>query len=407
MTRARLLVCVAAMAALPAFAWACGPAPDRSPKTPQTIVAAVASPSPPGSAPALRTTNPAPELSHARAFELVAGWQLCAIVKDTLHCRDAIKLDKPLALEPPAIANVAVTSASFGRDFGCVVTRTGAVECYGGNHFGQLGANVREEKHDEPLVLPKITDAKRVVSGPMHACAILASGKVACWGKNQFGENGSATQYLEAARELVEPEIVPGVEDVRELALAWDATCAVTSRKEVWCWGRSKTDEQRAARGDASEVAAPDLTLFGVTSIVANESSFCGVKDGSVVCWGETYMLDAAGPRKSAMRFEVPGATRVSLGANHGCALSSSGAVYCFGSNYNGELGVPKHEGDYTPHAPAKVEDLPYAVDIVCGSSFSCAVTARDEVFCWGRFNWQQNDEGAMSATPVKLRVVD
>jgi alpha-tubulin suppressor-like RCC1 family protein len=402
MTRARhevvTLSLLAPVAATALAVVACRePAPAPVPRA-QPIVAPIGS----ASSSALHVAVPPPEAPRERPFELIAGWQLCARVNDALHCPDKIEPDKPLSAAPAAIDGVAVASASFGRDFGCVVTRSGAVQCFGGNHFGQLGARVREEKHDAPLTLPNVAGAKRVVSGPFHTCAILENGKVSCWGKNQFGENGSATQYLEAARELVEPEIVNGVEGVTELALSWDATCAVTRKKEMWCWGRSKTDEQRAARGDSNEGAASVDALAGITSVVANESSMCGVRDGAVVCWGDTMMLGGS-PRGGLHTLVVPGAKRVSLGANHGCALTASGDVYCFGSNMNGELGVEIRQGDYMPHAPAKVEGVADAIDVVCGSAVSCAVTAHDDVLCWGRFSWQEAD-GA-NPSPRKIRV--
>jgi alpha-tubulin suppressor-like RCC1 family protein len=349
--------------------------------------------------------SPPPEAPRERPFELIPGYRLCARIGGELHCRDTVDPDRPLAAEPPVtgLDGLDVTSAAYGRDYGCVTTRAGAVECFGGNHFGQLGAGIREDKHDAPIALPGLRDARHVAAGPFHACAILAGGKVACWGKNHAGENGSDTSYLPAARELVEPHVVRGVEDVTELALAWDSTCAASQDHRVWCWGRAKLDEQQAASGESNETPSPVASLAGASSLTANESAFCAVKDRRVVCWGDVMMLDPKGAGRSVSVVGVEGARRVSLGSNHGCALDAVGAVYCFGSNMSGELGIPRQDGDYAAHEPTKIPGLPRAVDVVCGASLSCAVTADDEVWCWGRFGWKSEED---VRTPVLVRVL-
>jgi alpha-tubulin suppressor-like RCC1 family protein len=347
--------------------------------------------------------SPPPEPPRERLFELIAGFRLCARIGGELHCRDSVDPDRPLGAEPPLLGDLAVTSAGFGRDFGCVTTRAGVVDCFGGNHFGQLGASLREDTHEAPVALPGLRDARRVAAGPFHACAILGDGKVACWGKNQAGENGSDTSYLPAARELVEPHVVAGVDGVTELALGWDATCAVSRDHQVRCWGRAKLDEQRALRGETSETPAPVASLAGASSITANESAFCAVKDQKVVCWGDVMMLDPRGSGREVGVLGVEGARRVCLGSNHGCALDAAGAVHCFGSNMSGELGVPRIEGDYATHAPGKVPGVPKAVDVECGASLSCAVTADDETWCWGRFGWKSDED---VRTPTMVRIV-
>jgi alpha-tubulin suppressor-like RCC1 family protein len=374
------------------------------------LPAALACGSPPQPAPVVSV---APVATHAptpqhvaaipaqrRPFELVLGFRTCALIHGTLHCREKVTPAEPLAAEPALLGLEHVTSAAFGRDFGCVTTSAGGVECFGGNHFGQLGAGVRADRHEAPLSLPGIHGAKRVYAGPAHACAILDDGRVSCWGKNQAGENGSSTNYLEAARELVEPQVVRGVTDATELALAWDTTCAASAKGHVSCWGRARLPEQQA-RGNSNETPTPIPSLEGASSLTANEESFCAVKDEKLLCWGDMMMLSPNGTRDELNVLPVAHATRVSLGSTHGCALDASGAVYCFGSNGEGQLGKPPIKDSYEPLAPTKVSGIPRAVDVACGSSVSCAVTATDEVWCWGRFDWSKDDVHA----PVRVAV--
>ena len=330
--------------------------------------------------------------SQARPFELFVSYRMCALARGKLHCRD--KLAPEPLLGAPVLAGlekVDVTSAAFGRDFGCVTTPAGEVECFGGNHFGQLGAGVREEQHPAPIVVPGVRGARRVYAGPFTVCAILEDGRVSCWGKNQQGENGSSTNYLEAARELVEPQIVRGVSNVDELALAWNTTCAAATDGRVWCWGSAKLAEQRAG-GDANEIPALVPSLANAKSLTANEESFCAVRNEKVVCWGNLMMLSAGGARDELTTIPIEHAQRVSLGSLHACAIDASGAVYCFGSNTAGEIGVPVDKDRWEPLPPTRVAGIPRAVDVYAGSSNSCALTIQNEVWCWGRFDWETQD---------------
>ena len=82
------------------------------------------------------------------------------------------------------------------------------------------------------------------------------------------------------------------------------------------------------------------------------------------------------------------------------CALTADSTAYCWGANANGELGVGTYgdsigHGYVTIHAPpgiaypTGVPDFPGVKDIVTNDGMTCAVTGA--VYCWG-----VNDEGSL-----------
>ena len=350
--------------------------------------------------------------ASAPRFQLFLDSGACAVIEGKLHCRQSIAPDQPLSQEPALLGGAAdreVRGVAIGRDFACAVMDGGDVRCFGGNDRGQLGAGVRSERQDLPVTVPGLQGASAIFAGPFTACAVEKDGHVACWGKNDSGENGSSENYLAAARELVTPEVVRNVSDVTSVAMGLDSTCAVTRTHEVHCWGRSRTEEQIAQRGDTNELPMRIDAMTGTTFLTANENAFCGVRGGEVVCFGDTSMLiarkDAAfGTRRGVEKVGITRAKKVSLGANHGCALTEGGAVYCFGLDSDGALGVPG-KGGYESRSPVKVPELPPAVDIVCGTSASCAITEGRLVFCWGRFSWTSQDD--VHTSPVRARLAD
>lgn len=94
----------------------------------------------------------------------------------------------------------------------------------------------------------------------------------------------------------------------------------------------------------------------------------------------------------------------VTAGWTHTCALLSDGRVFCWGSNESGELGV---SSSVTPSSstPLEVPGITDAVQITSGHDHNCAVTAAEEVLCWGANDFGQLGRGTIEASPVPVAV--
>jgi alpha-tubulin suppressor-like RCC1 family protein len=166
-----------------------------------------------------------------------------------------------------------------------------------------------------------------------------------------------------------------------------------------------------------STSSAP-LFLTDVRSLAHNgygygSQSACAVKnDGTVWCWGrnsEGYLFSSqsqVAPPETSFPLAVQvwaspntplsGVDQMSIGQSQACAVRS-GALYCWGRNYNGALGV----GDTTDRVYATaVTGLPATVTKVQASlEFTCAL-AGGQLYCWGAgLNGQLCDLGSLSTT--------
>ncbi len=130
-----------------------------------------------------------------------------------------------------------------------------------------------------------------------------------------------------------------------------------------------------------------------VSSYDVGNTFACAVRsDGSVECWGlgQDGRLGDGTTQDRGRPTLVPGVTdavQVSTGSNiaggvtHACLRRRSGAVACWGSNSQGQLG----DGTITSRmVPTDVPGLTDAVDITTGTAFSCAVRTGGTVVCWG-----------------------
>jgi alpha-tubulin suppressor-like RCC1 family protein len=111
----------------------------------------------------------------------------------------------------PIDAGGIVVQVSAGARHTCARFADGDVACFGANNRGQLGIGSVDDRGDGPDELGTATlrvtlpeRAVHVESGGEASCAILASGAIACWGKNDRGDlgNGSSSDVGDMPGEL-------------------------------------------------------------------------------------------------------------------------------------------------------------------------------------------------------------
>jgi alpha-tubulin suppressor-like RCC1 family protein len=353
------------------------------------------------------TTVDAAPTEPQDTFELVPTFnQLCARIRGRVHCSTLADPNRAVSAEAPLGGIDDAVSISANTYVTCVATRRGTVHCMGDNRFGQLGAHLRDESSTSLVQVARITTARRVFVGPWHACAILDSGKVSCWGRNESAQTGSTTSYAEAARELVEPTEVPGIDNVTAVAANFGTTCATTKLQQTWCWGHAVLDEHERQRGRQHEMPARIAGLDGIDLIDANESMFVGMRGGEVLTWGDgSTLAPFTGEHGKPRTLTIERVRKIRVAMGHGCALHTDGTVSCFGGSYTGALGRPTEGYDTQP--PAIVQGLPPVADIAVGGSMSCAVTEARDVYCWGNFPHPNGSPEHREPTPIRVRVID
>src|SRR5437763_17183358 len=94
-----------------------------------------------------------------------------------------------------------------------------------------------------------------------------------------------------------------------------------------------------------------------------------------------------------------PDQTRLVAGANHACKIESE-ALYCWGDNHDGQLGVPPTTIRYSA-SPIHIDGT--WKDVAAGDRHTCAIDDRGAVWCWGASDMGQ--AGPVQATIDKTRI--
>lgn len=285
---------------------------------------------------------------------------------------------------PFAVENVSAFTLAAGGQHTCVAQLDGTVSCWGFNVSGQLGTGANTTA-TTPAPTRVLVDGLRLGAGSSHTCAVRRNGQVACWGGNATGQlgNGSTTSTNV-------PIPLQDLESVKGLALGQSHSCAFTATGDAFCWGEN-FNGQLATTGAAREFLPRKCEgVSGVTAMAASNDSTCAVvANGGVVCWGKGDRgqlgkgVDGGAKNPApAPVVGVAGATAIAAGAEHFCALTGEGAVFCWGSNNLGQLANGRDAGAELGR-PTVVAGVT-AVTIGAGGDHTCAVTTDDSIACWG-----------------------
>jgi alpha-tubulin suppressor-like RCC1 family protein len=249
---------------------------------------------------------------------------------------------------PIPVTGVSAKALALGDTHTCVITLTGAVQCWGSNSKGQLGVAVSSiADSSSPLTISGLT-AKTIKSGFDHICAIADNDTVKCWGDNQYGQLGNASNA-----DSFSPVGASGLTGVSSLATGAYHSCAATATA-VSCWGHNNAGQLGSnASTDMNSPAQTSTSLSGVTQLVAGLSHTCALSGTTAVCWGSNASKQLSGTGaggNSMVTVSLSSSPKsLSAGLNHTCAQDSNNHTYCWGAGTSGRLGANTSTDASTP----------------------------------------------------------
>jgi alpha-tubulin suppressor-like RCC1 family protein len=306
----------------------------------------------------------------------------------------SLTLGGPLVPHVVAASTTGVLAAGEGHT--CAVTPGGAVRCWGDNQYGQLGDGTTTNRLTPTAVNGLESNVVGVVAGFFHTCALTAGGAVYCWGRNSGGQLGDGTQTNRPT-----PVPVSALDSgVVAVAAGSSHTCALTGGGAVQCWGFNSFGDV----GDGTETIrltpVPVSGLdSGVAAITAGNLHTCAVTTGGAAkCWGQNGDGELGDGTTTSRSTPVDvsglsgGVAAVAAGFWHTCAMTTGGAVKCWGDNIAGALG----DGTQTTRlTPVQVSGLASGAEaVVAGGARTCALMTGGAVWCWGLNQYGQLGDG-------------
>ena len=247
----------------------------------------------------------------------------------------------------------------------CALLVGGSVRCWGWGGYGELGyGNTENIGDDETPASAGDVDVggavTQIAAGPEMTCALLSTGAVRCWGIGGTGGLGYGNQADIGDDET--PASAGDVsvgETVTQIAAGAGHACALLSTGNVRCWGEA--NDGRIGYGNTVRIgdnetpaSAGDLDIGGKVQALAlgGVHSCALLVGGSVRCWGAwNYGSLGYGNTDNVGDDETPAMAgdvdvggpvkQIAAGGDRTCALLTNGAVRCWGAGVLSILGYP------------------------------------------------------------------
>lgn len=175
------------------------------------------------------------------------------------------------------------------------------------------------------------------------------------------------------------------------------------------------TSETKTGNAEVSVISLPIVSFASVSTGGAHTCAL--TSSGAAYCWGRGESGQLGGPMPATMcpldtgpfpcsltPLAVAGGivfSRLTGGGAHTCGLTEDGSAYCWGSNAAGQLG----DNSTTPRdQPVPVAGALKFVAIDAGTEHTCGLSG-DALYCWGRNDRGQVGDGTTSSRHVPTRV--
>ena len=341
---------------------------------------------------------------------------------------DTISSNIPIQVSGGAIAGSTLDASlvikqvsSYGKNVCAVAGFSGTstndqLYCWGYNYYGQLG-NGTSNSGANPLPIKVSGGAiagsplgasltiKQISVGDTNACVITSDDQLYCWGYNGSGELGNGTTSGSVANSLpikisggaiAGSPLVTGLVVKQIAAARWGTACAIAgaagtnASDQLYCWGQN--DEGQLGNGDTISSSIPIQVSGGA---IASSPLIAGLTVKQVLA---SYVVCA-----------IAGAPN----------NDSSDQLYCWGSNWYGQVGNGIQNDNDAETIPVQISGgaIPgspliagLTVKQVSGDGYNYCATAgipgtntSNKLYCWGSNTYGQAGNGSVSVYPDSM----
>jgi hypothetical protein len=300
---------------------------------------------------------------------------------------------------PKAFPNVKDISA--GANSSCLIAKDDStVFCFGERYGATRKINWIPERVDLANSIGSLNNIKQIGVGRGFGCALTRSAQVYCWGQNESNQLGILMNLKGLPKaSLVQvsyPQEMP-LSRVDQITVGDAHACALhRDEKTVYCWGDNRFNQlgSTSTRGNTEQVAlgSNNLTLKGVKEVRAGPDRTCiiSIRD-ELFCWGNGADGILGNPKPISVypsrvldsNLEaLANVVHVELGQDHTCVKDSAEKLYCFGINSFGQMGFVRVSGQALQTETTPLKKV-HSIDVK--GSKTCVVYGDDQrVGCFG-----------------------
>ncbi|KAL6870367.1 RCC1/BLIP-II [Trichoderma novae-zelandiae] len=331
----------------------------------------------------------------------------------------------------------------IGKKINDAPTQVLDIYVFGEGTSGELGLGSKRINGKKPIdvkrprlnenLSAKTVGVVQIACGGMHVAALTRDNKILTWGVNDQGALGRDTTWDGGLRDadkaedsdsddeddtginpkestpiaLSEDDFAPGTKFVQVVA-SDSASFALTEDGRVYGWGTFRSSDGILGFTENVKVQTRPALIAGLKNIKALASGANHIlaldHKGNVVAWGcgQQNQLGRRIIERNKMSSLIPQGVglprgkiaKIACGSYHSFAIDKDGAVWGWGLNNFGEIGVESNAGedDAVILKPVKITFLAdhTVTSIEGGIHHSLACTEKGDLFAWGRVDGYQ-----------------
>jgi alpha-tubulin suppressor-like RCC1 family protein len=300
-------------------------------------------------------------------------------IEQNASCTDDSFVTRPCVPRPRFVMNALQVDA--GTLHTCALDLAGKAFCWGNNANGALASFPRANAREPLPVAVNGNRTFRSISAGFNATCATSDQGLFCWGAIA-GSSSLPIQILANA----------GYEQVAVGGAHACVLFVLGSFRQAECFGNNALQQTGVDPSTWSGPVPPTFTstIGQQTNRIAASGDFtCGDKqDGTVRCtgyngWGQLGAGDfqttfQARPVGNSMALQG-----VSTGWNHACALDAAGRAFCWGNGKYGQLGQGNSQSG-TFNTPQAVQGGRSYRALAAGFQHTCAIGTDNRIWCWG-----------------------
>ena len=315
-----------------------------------------------------------------------------------------------------------IIQVSLGGNHSVALTSNGRLFTWGYNYYGELGDGTTTYRYTPTEITNRFSLSKgdkiiQVSLGTSHSAALTSNGRLFTWGYNQYGKLGDGTTTNRSTPTEITNRFSLATEDkIIQVSLGGNHSAALTSNGRLFTWGYNWYGQL----GDGTTTNGFTPTEITSRFILATEDKIIQVSlggnhsaaltsSGRLFTWGYNHSGQLGdfnagtyrySPKEITNRFSLATEDKiiqVSLGTSHSAALTSSGRLFTWGSNYNGQLGDEIYNNRSTPTEITNRFSLATGDKIIrvsLSNYISAALTSNGRLFTWGYNKFGQLGDG-------------
>jgi alpha-tubulin suppressor-like RCC1 family protein len=301
----------------------------------------------------------------------------------------------PVSVPTQITPGVQWSTIEAGLQYAMAIRSDGSLWTWGSNNRGQLGIGSLSSANQPIQVsstLPWIgisCGQDGATTNNQHSLGLKADGTAYSWGDNTGGQLGIG---LFSPTPQTVPAAIASLNNIVAVECGWGVSYLRNVSGRVYASGYDSTGSigNAAVNQSLNSPGAVSIVPIGWSSFSSGENFTVAIKsNGTLWFWGSNSNGQLGVPFINtpfvATATQIGNDTTwkaVSAGKNHLLAINGSGQLYAWGANASGQIGNGTNGSDVV--SPALVASgLPW-IGASAGSGFSLAIKANGTLWTWG-----------------------